>query len=72
MPSVSASCRVAPGREPSGSIPAFQLADVFAQFGAELGQEECLALLQAIDCTDETALLTFDQFLVCMAVLVNA
>ena len=56
----------------SGSIPAFQLADVFAQFGAELGQEECLALLQAIDCTDETALLTFDQFLVCMAVLVNA
>jgi hypothetical protein len=55
-----------------GAIPAFQLADVFAQFGAELGQEECLALLSAIDCTDETSLLTFDQFLVCMAVLVNA
>ena len=55
-----------------GAIPAFQLADVFAQFGAELGQEECLALLSAIDCTDETSLLTFDEFLVCMAVLVNA
>ena len=55
-----------------GAIPAFQLADVFAQFGAELGQEECLALLSAIDCTDETSLLSFDEFLVCMAVLVNA
>ena len=49
-----------------------QLADVFGQFGAELGQEECLALLSAIDVTDETTALTFDDFLKCMSVLVNA
>ena len=51
---------------------AFQLAEVFEKFGAELGPEECMALLAAIDVTDQTAPLTFDDFLRCMAVLVNA
>jgi hypothetical protein len=58
--------------EGSGSIPAFKLGKVFEKFGAELGQEECAALLSAIDCTDDAFQLTFDHFLVCMAVLVNA
>lgn len=48
------------------------MSEVFKQFGAELGEEECAALLLAVDCTDESSPLTFDDFLVCMAVLVNA
>lgn len=56
----------------AGTIPASELSEVFKQFGAELGDEECAALLRAIDCADERAPLTFDDFLMCMAVLVNA
>lgn len=58
--------------EGTGSIPAFKLGEVFEKFGAELGAEECTALLSAIDCADEAQPLTFEHFLVCMAVLVNA
>jgi len=55
-----------------GHIPAFRLADVFAKFGAELGADECRALLGAIGCVDETASLRFEDFVNCMAVLVRA